>query len=130
MNLSAKSKFTTIMVLTASISMLLIGAIAWFEGQKSLEQAEFTRLTSTRVAKARLLENYFKTVNNQLIALSEDRTMISAMVKLSRGFHLLESAIIPEAYDKTLKTFYQNDFIPKLTKNLPGDKPEYSLFKP
>ena len=36
MNLSAKSKFTTIMVLTASISMLVVGAIAWFEGRRLL----------------------------------------------------------------------------------------------
>lgn len=70
------------MVITASISMLLVGAIAWFEAQQSLQDAELTRLSSIRVAKARQIENYFKTINNQLVVLSEDRTMISAMVQL------------------------------------------------
>ncbi len=130
MNFSAKSRFTTIMVVTASISMLLVGAIAWVEGQKSLEKAEFTHLTSIRVAKARQIENYFKTINNQLIVLSEDRTMISAMVKLSRGFRLLEEATIPKLYDDALKTFYQNQFIPKLEKNLAEGSPRYSAFEP
>ncbi len=130
MSFSAKFRFTSIMVITASISMLLVGAIAWFEGQKSLENAEFTHLTGIRTAKARQIEDYFKTINDQLVILSEDQTIILAMVQLSRGFRLLAQNAVPKAYEDSLETFYKDKFIPKLKENLAKGEPEYRVFRP
>ncbi len=118
------------MVLTASISMLVVGAIAWVEGRHSLEDAEFTHLTSVRVAKAGQIENYFRTMNDQLVVLSQDRTIISAMVQLSRGFRLLGETTVPQEYDDALEGFYTKNFIPNLSENLVGGAPEYGAFKP
>ncbi len=130
MNLSAKSRFTTIMVLTASISMLVVGAIAWIEGRHSLEEAEFTHLTSIRVAKASQIEGYFRTMNDQAVLLSKDRTIISAMVQLSRGFRLLGETAVSQEYDDALEGFYTEKFIPALAENLTNGAPEYGAFKP
>ncbi|WP_418152372.1 hypothetical protein AB8615_10920 [Litorimonas sp. RW-G-Af-16] len=127
MTMSAKSRFTTIMVLTASIAMLLVGAIAWVEGRNSLKKAEFTHLTGVRVAKARQIENYFDTMNDQVVLLSEDRTIISAMVQLSRGFRLLGLSTVPPEYDATLRDYYNENFIPKLSNNLMGGSVNYDL---
>ena len=96
----------------------------------SLEEAEFTHLTSVRVAKAGQIEEYFRTINNQLVVLSEDRTIISAMVQLSRGFRLLGETTVPQAYDDALEGFYTENFMPTLSENLVGSTPEYGAFKP
>ena len=118
------------MVITASISMLLVGAIAWFEGQKSLENAEFTHLTGVRTAKARQIESYFTTINDQLVVLSEDQTIVSAAVQLGRGFRLLGETTVPKSYEDSIEAFYKRQFMPKLSEYLSGGSPEYRLFRP
>lgn len=130
MGLSAKSRFTTIMVLTASIAMLLVGALAWSEGRQSLEDAEFTHLTSIRVAKSRQVEEYFQTINNQLRLMSQDQTVAAAMVKFSRGYRRLSEDTVPAAYDATLQRHYAAEFLPGLQENLLGGTADYPAFEP
>ena len=130
MKLSAKSRFTTIMVATASIAMTLVGAIAWFEARHSLKEAEFTHLTSVRVAKSRQVEEYFQMMRDQLSLMSADKTVISAMVQISRGYRRLGEKAVPQNYDDAIKTYYTGHFLPKLAVNAAGGVPEFAAFKP
>ena len=128
--ISAKSKFTLIVITAALLAVLVLGAIAWYEARLSLRAAEFTHLTSVRTNKARQIENYFESVNDQLVVLAEDHMIIAAMVQLSRGFNSIEEIDVPVSYNRSIETYYVDEFLPRLEANISSGVPEYSLFQP
>ncbi|MFK7800429.1 MAG: adenylate/guanylate cyclase domain-containing protein [Anaerolineae bacterium] len=128
--LSTKSKFTLIMIVVALLAILTVGSVAWSQARRSMLDAQFANLTSNRTNKARQIENYFETMNNQLIVLSEDLTIVSAMVQFNRGFKALEETEVPVEYNETLERYYSTEFLPRLEENLTSGVPEYNVFRP
>ncbi len=129
-NLSAKSRYTLVMIAIALLTALIVGYVAWNQAQQAILNAQFTNLTGIRTNKARQIENYFDTMNNQLIVLSEDITVVSAMVQLNRGYKALEETDIPLEFNDTLETYYSTEFLPRLEGNITAGVPEYNVFRP
>ena len=128
--INAKSKFTLIITFTALLAAVVLGILALYEARLSLTEAEFSHLTGIRTNKATQIENYFETVDNQLIVLAEDHMIIAAMVKLARGFNQLEEIDVPLSYNDSIEAYYTTEFLPRLEANLPSGVPEYNVFQP
>lgn len=128
--MSPKPKLTLLIALVALVSVLLVGGVAWSQARTSMQDQQFENLTSLRSNKARLIENYFESVNGQMRVYSEDLNFVAAMVELNRGFAALEDIEIPIDYDTSIDTYYEQEFLPALENNITSGSPDLAIFKP
>lgn len=127
--LSARSKLTMIFIALTLTAVFIIGALSWQESRTALNDAIFSQLTSIRSVKARQVENYFDTMRSHLQTLTEDETIIAAMVRFNKAFRELDREHIPPLWDVRLETYYEREFLPRLSANLSGT-PEYDNYRP
>ncbi|MBL7911952.1 MAG: SpoIIE family protein phosphatase [Bacteroidia bacterium] len=109
--------------LIAFLSMSVIGIISYLRAKHSLEKQSFDRLTAFRELKSGQIEDYFQLINDQIVTLAENPTVISAMKEFESGFNKVANEInlsdrefnaIKERGDEYLK----KEFLPRLNKNL------------
>ncbi|MDQ3109520.1 MAG: SpoIIE family protein phosphatase [Bacteroidota bacterium] len=116
-------KLTLSFFAVAFVSMAVIGVIAFYKGRNSLEKESFNRLTAVREMKANQIEDYFGQINDQLLTLSEDPTMIDAMKEFTAGFYsidkdlaMTETKMIP--VNASVDVYFNNEYLVRLNKNL------------
>ncbi|MDP1801590.1 MAG: SpoIIE family protein phosphatase [Bacteroidota bacterium] len=109
--------------LIAFLSMSVIGIISYLRAKHSLEKQSFDRLTAFRELKAGQIEDYFQLINDQIVTLAENPTVIEAMKNFENGFNKVSAEIKLsdkefEAIKKRGDEYLQKEFLPRLNKNL------------
>ncbi len=127
--LSARSKLTIMLITVALTALFMIGLFSWQSSRTALNNTVFNQLTSIRSIKARQVETYFQSMRSHLQVLTEDETIIAAMVRFNRAFRELDREHIPPLWDIRLETYYDREVFPRLTANIAGT-PEYDNYKP
>ena len=120
---------TKILIAFTSVAIVAVGLVGFFAfttGSSTLEKESFNKLTAVREMKASQIEDYFQTIENQIITLSEDRMIIEAMRRFDSGLHFIgEDLKITDAdmegIDARLYGYYQDEFLPRLIPNLLED---------
>lgn len=107
----------------AFLSITIIGFLSYFKGKNSLEEESFNRLTAVREMKANQIEDYFKSIHNQIITFSEDHTIVDAVKGFKHGFDTIafESKYSEKELDKVkkrLERYYEVEFLPRLNRNM------------
>ena len=110
----------------AIVAVGLVGFFAFSTGSSILEAESFNKLTAVREMKASQVEDYFETIEKQIITLSEDRMIIEAMRRFDGGLHFINQDLDLsdediEAVDARLRTYYEEEFLPRLIPNLLED---------
>ncbi|MDY6802890.1 MAG: adenylate/guanylate cyclase domain-containing protein [Cyanobacteriota bacterium] len=127
--LTIKSKLT-IMLLGVSLgSILVIGYLSWNRARNTLQETIFNQLTSVRSSKAYQIESYFQNLRNHVETLSENRMIVAAMVEFNKEFKQLNRAYIPVDWVTKIEGYYENEFFPRLSKNIPG-QPNIENYRP
>ena len=127
--LSIKSKLILMLLLASGFSTLFTAALGYRRGQINLTDRVFNQLTSVRASKAYQIEAYFRNIQNHTQTLSEDLSIVAAIGEFNAAFKQLEKAKVTEAKAKTLESYYQKEFLPRLDKfhtgtpNLPAYLP-------
>ena len=130
-NLTVKSQLQSLIFVVSLFSIATVGWISWLQGRDTLTNKIFQQLTSVRTAKAGEFELYFEILFNQISLLAEDKQIIEATVNFNRGFNKLENIFIPAELDKSLDIYYQDKFLPRLTKRLPeGEEVNWTNYRP
>ncbi|CAN5750365.1 hypothetical protein BH11BAC7_BH11BAC7_26000 [soil metagenome] len=118
-------KLTISFFVVALVSMAVIGTISYFRGRDSLQKESFNRLTAVREMKANQIEDYFGQINDQVLTLSEDPTIVAAMKEFSAGFNAIDSELqmtdskmIP--VNASVDQYFKNEYLVRLNKNLPA----------
>lgn len=116
-------KLTLAFFVVAFVSMAVIGAISFFKGRASLEEESFNRLTAVREMKANQIEDYFGQINDQLLTLSEDPTIIDAMKEFEAGFNSIDEDLdITDAkmvaVNASVDAYFNKEYLVRLNKNL------------
>lgn len=125
-NLSIRSKIIIAFTIVAIAAVGIIGFFAFTTGSSTLEEESFNKLTAVREMKASQIEDYFQLIENQVVTFSEDRMIIEAMRAFDEELHKLDSelGITDEEMvdiDARLRSYYQHEFIPRLTQNILRD---------
>lgn len=128
-SLTVRSKVTLTIIFVALTALFIIGYFSWHSSRTALRNATFNQLTGIRSAKAREVEGYFRAMHSHVRTLTEDATIIAAMVRFNRTFRELEREPIPPLWDVRLETYYEREYFPKLTENLVGT-PAYDNYRP
>lgn len=116
-------KFTIYFFLISFLSMLVVGIISYNRAKTSLQAEAFNRLTAVREMKAGQIEDYFQFIADQVSTFAEDRMVVRAAKKMKESFISVETELklTPKQLresDSALKMYYQNEFLPRLNKNL------------
>ena len=127
--LSVKLKLQGLLLVVSLGAILAIGFVAWAMARETLQKDARAHLTSVRSSKSNQIEAYFKTLRSHVQSLSEDRMVVSAMVEFNRAFRGLNDEHISTKWETTLDTYYQQEFFPKLSKNLSGT-PNLETYRP
>lgn len=128
-HLSIKSKLQITILIASLGSVLVVGYLSWSKARGILTERIFSQLTSVRVSKAYQLEAYFNTLRYQIETLCENQMVADAMTGFNREFDLLKQVSIPQAWDRELDRYYNQEFLPRLAKNSEGT-PVFETYRP
>lgn len=120
------TKILIAFTVVAIVAVGLVGFFAFSTGSSTLEAESFNKLTAVREMKASQIEDYFETIEKQIITLSEDRMIIEAMRRFDGRLHFINQDLElsdedMEAVDARLRTYYEEEFFPRLIPNLLED---------
>ncbi|WP_019507388.1 adenylate/guanylate cyclase domain-containing protein [Pleurocapsa sp. PCC 7319] len=112
-----------LILLVVSISSILaIAFIGYGSGQQALNNSIFNQLISLKESKAYQIETYFKNIRAEVQTMSENPSVIETMQGFKQAYQELESTSIQPEWDEKLKTFYAQEFLPKLAENIPENQ--------
>ncbi|MEM7062837.1 MAG: adenylate/guanylate cyclase domain-containing protein [Cyanobacteria bacterium P01_B01_bin.77] len=129
--LRIKSKVMLVLLIVSLGSAAVMGLLTWQRARNILTQRIFDQLTSVRAAKAAEIESYFQFMYNQVETLAEDRMIVSAMGEFDQAFDQLnaETTPISDTWQKALRTYYVDEFFPRLSENIDGT-PIFDIYRP
>jgi PAS domain S-box-containing protein len=115
-----------ILLLTVSltITVIIISLIVSnYSTHLALEKAAFDKLTAVREMKSQQIEDYFLSIQNQMLTFSEDQMIIDAMRSFNDSFRSIRGELVPRIDDyagaeSALQRYYEEEFIPRLAENL------------
>jgi len=110
-----KNKMICLFLAAGLIPTLLIGGLAALRSADALTTSAYGQLQSMRAVKKSIVEQYFKTLEGQIMTFSESRMITEAMGRFSRGFdsYLAHNEFRDEdiaQMQQELRQYYANDF--------------------
>ena len=127
--LSVKSKLQTMLVGASLISVFAIALVCWWQSRSTIERTISNQLRSMRVSRSRQIESYLEDLRNHISTLSEERTIVSAMVKFNRSHRSLRSASVRSEWDAAIAKYYKEQYLPALAENVEGT-PDFQTYRP
>jgi PAS domain S-box-containing protein len=120
-NLKISAKILIVLVAVAASSVGAFGIMEYQATKESLRRESFNKLTVVRELKAQQIEDYFKTISNQVVTFSESRTVTEAMRAFRETFKALEAKAMAEhgaeKPDPKLIAYYRDEYFARLKPN-------------
>lgn len=107
------------------IASLVPESVATSKSHEALEQAAMERLIALRDAKRTQIEDYFGTIQNQVINLAGSTTVIEALDNLRESAGSYRQELFQpdiEKFRSELAGYYSNDFMPAYQKSNLGER--------
>ena len=126
---SIRSKLLLGMFVVAVIPLMVLGAAVYFSAEQAVMAKSADQLEAVRSIKATQLQQHFQTLEGQVAALAEQRTLIEAMRDFQVSFRTVidETEVAPAELDslrKQLRTYYSNEFSEEYRKHNFNKTPE------
>ncbi|MCC3584025.1 MAG: adenylate/guanylate cyclase domain-containing protein [Microcoleus sp. PH2017_29_MFU_D_A] len=128
-HLSIKTKLIVMLLVVSLCAMLASTFICSSSGKAILTEKVFNQLTSLRAVKAYQIQDYFENLKNHTQTLSEDLTVVAALQEFKTAYSELEKFKIPANFDAKIDTYYQKEFLTKLTRTNDGS-PVLAAYRP
>ena len=118
-------------LLAGTIPALLIMAVSLYLASDFLSKQAFSQLQSVRDIKKAGVERYLNTVQNQVIALSENHMVVDAMGSFSRAFINQPLSANQQQLRNSVKQYYSVNFAGEYaSQNAGKSAPINSIFQP
>jgi methyl-accepting chemotaxis protein len=116
---SIRFRVTLVLAVVAVVAVGAMGAVSFQLGVSTLERQAVDHLTLVRDLKGRHVEQYFRTIRDQLVTMSADPTVVEALREFaSAAAELADSPgagfLAREEMEQALRLHYQNEFLPRL----------------
>lgn len=115
---SMKSRLMALLMGVSLGSVLILGILSWLRFRAAFQHQVFDHLTSVRASKGRQVESYIKELRKHLEVLSEDHTVVSAMVNFNTAYRSLQNEVVPDEWIDAIDTYYARNFLPALADNV------------
>jgi class 3 adenylate cyclase len=110
------AKLFAILILLGATAVVVTSVMGYVRSRDALEQAIFDQLTAARESKMRQVENYFRTIGNELRLLAASKMVVDA----TRGFRIavdeLDQAGAPVELRDKVGAWYGKNFLPELRR--------------
>lgn len=118
-NMSIRSKVLLLLVLMGLFSASIVGFLSYKSARTALTQTVYDQLTALRESKKRQTKNYFENQMKTFDVFSNQQQVADSLRLFKRSF---EQVILKnQDAKKDLYSFYMDDFLPKLSKNIVGE---------
>jgi len=120
--LSLRTNLLLVIAAVAIMIMIFMILVADSIGRKHILENAFNNLKSLREIKAEQIKDYITTSRNQIVSLSDDRTVVEALDEFTNAFN----KITDDRYDlgvdqkhlvESLNSYYGEKFLPALKPN-------------
>lgn len=109
------------------IASLVLESVATSKSREALEHAAMERLIALRDAKKTQIEDYFHTIQNQVLNLARSTTVIEALDNFGESAGSYRQELFQpdiEKFRSELAGYYSNDFMPLYQKRNLGEQIE------
>ncbi len=115
LNLSLSKKLMLLLVGVGLVPMVIASFIAIQAAKGQIKNQSFSRLEAVREIKGSAVMRYFATVEDQIVTMAHNETIVNAMAAFSRSFFRLPKSERFEDQDiagfkESLKDYYLNEF--------------------
>ena len=123
--LSIQSKLMLMLLGVCISSIIAIAYVGYNNGRQALNNSIQNQLVSVRETKAYQIERYFQQVRAQVQTFSQGEVS-NAVKGLTQAYQELEDSKIQLTWHEQLKSYYDDEFLPKLAENTEGRPLLYS----
>ena len=113
---SIRYKLLAGLLLLGITTFAATGTIAYIKYLEALKQDATNQLTGLRRAKAQQIQDYYQTIHNHVLTLSEDRMFVDAMREFSKAYGKLDATPIPAGTLEAVADDYRTRFYPEMQK--------------
>jgi class 3 adenylate cyclase len=118
--LSIQSKMILLLLAVSLASIAVMSWIGYRTAREALMQATRDRLQGVRVAKTTTLKAMLESLRDQVVSISDSKSVIEGMRAFRAAHKELGAATLSPEESAKLDAFYRDYFIPELDKNVAG----------
>jgi class 3 adenylate cyclase len=127
--LSIQSKMIVLLLSVSLASIGIVASIGYSSARNALVRSVENQLTGVQVAKTTTLKEMLEALRDQVISMSDSRAAIDGMRTFRQAYKELSNRILMPQEEVKLTAFYQEQYLPLLTKNTEG-KPVLERYLP
>ncbi|MEB3310844.1 MAG: adenylate/guanylate cyclase domain-containing protein [Snowella sp.] len=109
------------------LTLFLTGFISFSSSRDTLTTTAYNHLNGLRNARAQAIEQYFETIYDHVMTMSEAPLVISSIKAFIPAYQQLENLTLTAEQKKQLDTYYNQVFIPQLKAHV-GGKPSAATY--
>ncbi len=114
-----RRKLMLVLLGLGALTVLVTGYVSYKSSEQSLIKAVENQLTGLRRAKADQIEDYFHTLEGQVIAMSDDQEIVEATREFHNAFEKLDRLPASAEERAAVDAFYRVRYVPKLQSMIP-----------
>ena len=115
------AKLLAVLLLLGAIAVLVTSVLGYVQARDALEETIYNQLTAARRTKARQVENYFRTIRNELQVLAASKMVVDATREFHSAFEELEHRTGPDELRPKLEDWYTKNYLPVVRRVLGHD---------
>jgi len=118
-DLSVRSKFLIMMLLTGLLSMGIVSLISYKVGRDALVNEVFNKLTSLSASNKQQLEQYFDNMKQTVAVFGENILVAQATLSFADAVKAVDNTPASKEQIERLKAYYRTEFFPRLAERKP-----------
>jgi class 3 adenylate cyclase len=117
------AKLFAILLLLGVVAVLITGVLGYMQARDSLEQSIINQLTAARQTKAHQVENYFRSIRNEMRLLVGTKMVVEAMRGFRDAVDELDRTQVPAEIAGRVRQWYDDQYMPMVRRLLGPETP-------
>jgi class 3 adenylate cyclase len=112
--MSIRWKIVMMLLVVGLGAIAIIGYLGDRAGKDAIRERVSSQFTALLAAKTFQVQTYFDHIREQVQVVSEDPTVVEAVIWMNRAYHDLNRKKMPAEWKARLRNYYANEFVPAL----------------
>jgi len=117
------AKLLAVLLLLGAIAVLVTSVLGYVQARDALEETIYNQLNAARRTKARQVEDYFRTIRNELQVLAASKMVVDATREFHSAFDELDNKGGPDDLRPKVEDWYAKNYMPNVRHVLGQDVP-------
>jgi class 3 adenylate cyclase len=112
------AKLFGVLLLLGSIAVLISGGLGYVSARDALNRSIYNQLTASRETKTHQVENYLRSISNEIRLLANTAVVIEAMRGFRGAVDELDRTEVSDAVRARVGKWYSDEFMPMIRRQL------------